>query len=75
MAALNMDNVALSMLAMAETLRIQQPPKFKMAIKCARVRNSLSFEWSSVRSTHTCVWTTHLSFPLPTFPIPLKSEC
>lgn len=55
MAALNMDNVALSMLAMAETLRIQQPPKFKMAIKCARVRNSLSFEWSSVRSTHTCV--------------------
>ncbi|PAV73341.1 hypothetical protein WR25_18912 [Diploscapter pachys] len=36
MTASNMDNVALSMLAMAETLRIQQPPKFKMAIKCAR---------------------------------------
>ena len=64
MTALNMDNVALSMLAMAETLRIQQPPKFKMAIKCARVRSFLSFEWSSVQSTHTFVWTTHFPFPL-----------
>lgn len=31
------DNIALAMLSMAETFRIQQPPKVKMAIKCARV--------------------------------------
>lgn len=28
------EHVAISLLAMAETLRTQQPPKFKMAIKC-----------------------------------------
>uniref|UniRef100_A0A1I7WZT0 Cohesin loading complex subunit SCC4 homolog n=1 Tax=Heterorhabditis bacteriophora TaxID=37862 RepID=A0A1I7WZT0_HETBA len=31
------DHVAMSMLAMAETMRVLQPPKFKMAVKCARV--------------------------------------
>lgn len=37
--------MAMTMLAMAETLRQLQPPKVKMAIKCAKASNfSNSFE-------------------------------
>ncbi|WKX89051.1 hypothetical protein Q1695_008587 [Nippostrongylus brasiliensis] len=36
------DHVAMTMLAMAETLRLLQPPKVKMAIKCAKGALTLS---------------------------------
>ncbi|VDM68078.1 unnamed protein product, partial [Strongylus vulgaris] len=36
------DHVAMTMLAMAETLRQLQPPKVKMAIKCAKGALTLS---------------------------------